>query len=125
MNGCEYLLHTGEKAAEDANGNFLANVDLVCPAGKEVIYHLYKDAAHKELLCSLDEPAMMAHKQITIQNSGTSPDSVTTTIDFSDTANGSGGVCGGAGQTVRHHGILHLAAKILGVLVALKAIHGP
>jgi hypothetical protein len=120
MNGCTYLLHGEANATREALGEFAANVDLVCPSGKEVVLDVNGAAA-----CSLTVPPFSGHLGTTIRNAATFIKSVEVATNVSATANGSGGICGGSGQTSTYKGETSLTAHSAGVSVPLEALKGP
>jgi hypothetical protein len=52
MNGCDYVLHIGVTTGGVA-GTYGATVDIVCPPNKVIEVHVYNNAAHTELLCTI------------------------------------------------------------------------
>lgn len=119
MNGCSYLFHGEENTTEEALGKFLANVDLVCGAGQEVVVNV-EGAAN----CTVKVPPFTGHKSNTNTNRGTSPQTVESSANVQETANGSGGICGSTGQTTTYTGKTILKAEVSGVQVALEAVKG-
>jgi hypothetical protein len=119
-----YPYHTKGAASEEAKGNFRANTDPKCPDGSYVVYHLHKDAAHKEQVHN-HRGSGSALGQITIINTGTTPASLATTIDIPENAVGSGGVCGTGSETIMRKGTSRRRAMVSGIARVLQAIAGP
>jgi hypothetical protein len=52
MNGCDYVLHIGLTTG-GVLGTYGATLDIVCPPNKVIEKHVYNDAGHTELLCTM------------------------------------------------------------------------
>jgi hypothetical protein len=92
-NGCDLLFHL--TAAFPA---FSASVDLVCPAGKVAELHLYSDAAHAVLVCTVKFMGQTGKTGNEVVNVAGSPNDVLINhnVVFAQTIEGSAVLCGTA-----------------------------
>ena len=102
--GCTYVLHAFEPYPK-------LTTDIKCPEGKKVTMHLYNnaDATHSSPVCTLTigETGNQNLATIEMVNSaaGVNPmDVVLKTTEVPLTTDGTGGVCGGADQTLKLNG---------------------
>jgi len=94
MNSCDYLF-TGTKV----EGNYTVISDLECEKeGDQVEIHVYSDAEHTEVLCTIDIPEQTGLGTITLTNkSGSEPHDVDANINITEitsTETNPGSLCG-------------------------------
>jgi hypothetical protein len=120
MNKCDYLFHGEENASREFFGEFAANVDLDCPAGKEVVIDV--EGAAK---CSLTVEPFDGYLGNLVTKRGTFVQTLEATTNVSMTAAGSGGICASKGQTATYSGKTILEASSGGFPTSLEVVSGP
>jgi hypothetical protein len=91
MNGCTYRFQNVESGniLEEAKGRFSAKASLVCPLGAEVVVQLGGSAN-----CTISVAPYTEHSGVSLRNLETEPKVVESAIRVSQSAIGSGGICG-------------------------------
>lgn len=112
MNDCDYLFHGGVEVSSTTFKE--GEVDLVCPAGKVVEIHVYKDVKHNEELCTYKVAGFTNNKANEFHNEGTGATSdvkITTTATGIATTRTGSLLCGAASTTGTYTGSTTVIAK--------------
>lgn len=67
MEGCDYVIHIGETTASPPH-EYEATADLICPAGKEVVVHVYLNASETLNACTIKIPEQKGLKGLDIRH---------------------------------------------------------
>jgi hypothetical protein len=126
-NGCNYTF-TNLKHTEEGGKSidYDADVSIICPAGKKIELHMYKNAAHTEQLCTLTiESDQTDLGTNTITNVAGSPDDLLIhhNIKTKVENHNPNPICGEATSTAEMHGTTTFKAlNAAGVQTTLTAI---
>jgi hypothetical protein len=107
MNGCDYMF----SAAGIDGSTYTATVDIVCPAGKQIELHMYKNAGHTEEACTITIGPQMskATNEITNVAGSTNDLLIHHDVDLNVTIHGVKVLCG-EGATATYQGTTTLQA---------------
>jgi hypothetical protein len=91
MNGCDFVLGIGK----GESGVYGTTLQLACPTGKEIEFHMYSSEAHTTTICTFKLSAQSGITGATVSNSG--EESVTLNGTFSGIHETRTGIlCGGS-----------------------------